>query len=138
MKDNLPALTLKQQKFVMSYLTNGNNSTLAYKSAYDIQNMTDKAINVEASRLLKNPKVTQWIDFYRSSIKQNFEEKAIYTTEQAMKEYDELKNRISYTPKYCNVEKSIIDSKCKLMGLFTDKIEHSAGNSLIDFLDKLD
>ena len=55
-----------------------------------------------------------------------------------MKEYDELKYRISETPKYCNVEKSIIDSKCKLAGLFTDKIEHSAGKSLIDWLDELD
>lgn len=135
---DLPTLTPKQQKFVMNYIVNGNNRTEAYKKSYDVKSMSDEAINVEASRLLKNPKVTQWIEYYQNNIKTTFAEKSIYTAEQAMKEYDELKYRISETPKYCNVEKSIIDSKCKLAGLFTDKIEHSAGKSLIDWLDELD
>ena len=134
----LPTLTPKQQAFVMFYITNGNNATAAYKSAYDIEKMTDDAIAVEASKLLKNPKVAQWISYYQGKVKQNFEQKALYTTELAMAEYNELKKRVSESLKYCNVEKGIIDSKCKLAGLLTDKVEHSASESLVDFLDKLD
>lgn len=134
----LPNLTPKQQNFVMQYITNGNNATEAYRQSYDVKKMDSNAIYIEASRLLKNPKVSQWIDFYQSNIQQNFKEKSVYTAELAMQEYDNLKGRVSKNIKYCNVEKSIIDSKCKLAGLLTDKIEHNAGATLADFLDKLD
>ena len=49
-------LTLKQAAFVREYLDIGNASE-AYRRAYDASGMQPKAIHVEASRLLDNPKV---------------------------------------------------------------------------------
>ena len=49
-------LTLKQKAFVAAYLETGN-ATEAYRRAYDCSNMTEKSINENASKLLKNAKV---------------------------------------------------------------------------------
>lgn len=49
-------LTPKQEAFVREYLSTSNASE-AYRRAYDASGMTDKSINENASRLLKNVKV---------------------------------------------------------------------------------
>lgn len=51
-------LTTKQEMFVQNII-NGMSQREAYKSAYSCKNMTDNAIDREASLLMKNPKVTQ-------------------------------------------------------------------------------
>ena len=50
-------LTAKQQNFV-ELLTQGTSQTSAYKGAYDTQNMSDKTVWEEASRLRRHPKVS--------------------------------------------------------------------------------
>ena len=50
-------LTEKQEKFCTNILS-GMNQTDAYKNAYSVENMSDEAIYVEASRLVDNPKVS--------------------------------------------------------------------------------
>lgn len=49
-------LTLKQENFAMAYIETANASE-AYRRAYDVSNMSPAAIEVEACRLLANPKV---------------------------------------------------------------------------------
>ena len=49
-------LTLKQEAFCRSYIETGNASE-AYRRAYNAKQMSSAAIEVEASRLLANPKV---------------------------------------------------------------------------------
>ena len=50
-------LTVKQERFAQKYIELGNG-TEAYRQAYDAENMsTQRAISVEACRLLDNPKV---------------------------------------------------------------------------------
>lgn len=51
-------LTLKQEKFVQGLL-NGLSQRQSYKESYSCKNMSDKAIDEEASKLFNNPKVTQ-------------------------------------------------------------------------------
>ena len=51
-------LTKKQEMFVQNII-NGMSQREAYKSAYSVKNMTDNAIDREASLLMKNPKLTQ-------------------------------------------------------------------------------
>jgi len=52
-------LTQKQRNFALAYVgTACGKGSEAYRSSHDAQNMTAKAIAVEASRLLRNPKVT--------------------------------------------------------------------------------
>ena len=50
-------LTAKQENFV-ELLTQGTSQTSAYKGAYDTQNMSDKSVWEEASRLRRHPKVS--------------------------------------------------------------------------------
>tara|TARA_B100002051_G_C16620457_1_gene577942 strand:+ start:252 stop:662 length:411 start_codon:yes stop_codon:yes gene_type:complete len=50
-------LTAKQENFV-ELLTKGTSQTSAYRSAYDTQNMSDKTVWEEASRLKRHPKVS--------------------------------------------------------------------------------
>lgn len=49
-------LTPKQEAFVLAYLETGNASE-AYRRAYDCNGSSEAAINVNASKLLKNAKV---------------------------------------------------------------------------------
>ena len=50
-------LTAKQENFV-ELLTQGTSQSSAYKGAYDTQNMSDKTVWEEASRLRRHPKVS--------------------------------------------------------------------------------
>lgn len=51
-------LTKKQELFILAYREHGNQIE-AYRSAYDVEKMTNEAVRVEAWRLLKNPIVSQ-------------------------------------------------------------------------------
>ena len=50
-------LTAKQENFV-ELLTQGTSQSSAYKGAYETQNMSDKTVWEEASRLRRHPKVS--------------------------------------------------------------------------------
>ena len=50
------SLTVKQNEFVIE-IAGGASQTLAYRSAYNTQNMSQKTIWEEASRLRRHPKV---------------------------------------------------------------------------------
>ena len=50
-------LTAKQENFV-ELLTQGTCQSSAYRGAYNTQNMSDKTVWEEASRLRKHPKVS--------------------------------------------------------------------------------
>lgn len=51
-------LTVKQEKFIQGLL-DGLSQRQSYKQSYSCKNMSDKAIDEEASKLFNNPKVTQ-------------------------------------------------------------------------------
>ena len=50
-------LTAKQEKFVRN-LIKGMSQREAYKNSYDAENMSDEAIDVNACRLFKEPKIS--------------------------------------------------------------------------------
>jgi phage terminase small subunit len=54
-------LTAKQGKFATA-IADGADQTLAYKTAYDAENMSPQAIWVESSRLKRHPKVALKIE----------------------------------------------------------------------------
>jgi len=111
-------LTAKQEKFVQE-LIKGKSQREAYKAAYNAKNMSENSIDVEASKLLKNPKVAQRFEELRSKVIKRTEEKAIITAEEIIKEIadiarDDIKNYLSFkTVKtvvdYDNDGKPIID-----------------------------
>ena len=52
-------LTNKQRSFVNAMLAGAGSQSAAYKMAYDIKTMSDHAVGVEASRLMRNPNVAR-------------------------------------------------------------------------------
>jgi hypothetical protein len=52
-------LTNKQRSFVANMLAGAGSQSAAYKIAYDIKTMSDHAVGVEASRLMRNPSVSR-------------------------------------------------------------------------------
>ncbi|MEY2960489.1 MAG: hypothetical protein RLZ60_319 [Pseudomonadota bacterium] len=50
-------LTAKQEAFVQAYLRTGHQRA-AYRAAYDAENMTDAVVDVKASELMRNGKVS--------------------------------------------------------------------------------
>ena len=79
-------LTLKQEKFVQEYLSNGGNATQAYKVAYDGNKNSDKTNNENASRMLANSKIKARLNVYQEEVK----ERVLYTAEQSFDKLNEL------------------------------------------------
>lgn len=134
MCEELPKLTQKQNAFLQRYLINGNDASEAYRFAYDTQ---AKASTVwsEASKLLKNPNVTQWIEFHKKNIKDFAEKEMIYTIKDCMKEIQESQlMAVESTDKFGNPNVSAfqkgIELKGKLFGLFKENLDIT-GNTVV-------
>lgn len=81
-------LTTKQELFVQN-LVAGQSQRQAYRQAYKTDRMSEQSIDVQASKLIKDPKVTLR---YRELLKQ-FSNMALWSREQAFNEYEWLKNK---------------------------------------------
>ena len=132
----LPKLTDKQQKFVLNYIINGNNATDAYRKSYDCTKMSDKSITVEASKLLKNPNVTLWLNQANCNVQEVFQEEIKYSVKDCFDELDEVRSRAKKDKGNYSQEIKAIELKGKLAGHFVDK-HVVAGGGLADVLDKL-
>ena len=75
----MPVLSNQQRKFCEEYVNNGNNGTQAYLKAYKTCKKEETAM-VNASRLLRNAKVNEYVTELREELKK----KAIMTAEERM------------------------------------------------------
>ena len=136
MTKELPKLTEKQQTFVLHYSINGNNASEAYRCAYDCSNMSDEAINVEASKMSKHPKVSLWIKRAESNVQQVFEDEIKYSAKDCFDELAEVQERARGTLNGYSHEIKAIELKGKLAGHFVDRHKIQSV-SLADVLDQL-
>lgn len=119
---NLPKLNPKQQAFVMQHVLLAEEAPAqAYKFAYDTANMKPETISVEAQKLLKNPKITLWINYYREHAQKAVTEEFEYSVKDAFSELNELQKLSMNSSKTYNVARACIDSKCKIKGLYNEK-----------------
>ena len=81
-------LTPKQELFVQGIIS-GLSQRQAYRQAYKAEKMSDETVDVRASKLLKEYKVSIR---YRELLKE-FSNMALWTREQAFNEYEWLKNK---------------------------------------------
>lgn len=121
---NLPKLSNKESDFVELYWFGGVTGTEAYRQAYNSNGSTATCC-VEASRLLKNPKITLWLDYLKKTKEQAIKEKIDYSIDDAFRECDELKTiALESTGKdgKPNVSGAIkaVEMKVKLKGLLSD------------------
>ena len=86
----LPKLTEKQNRFVLAY-GNCRKPIEAFKLAYDCSNMNANTIYVEASRLMKNPKIAPWIAYIEESSQKVAIEELNYSIRDCFDEVDEMK-----------------------------------------------
>ena len=134
---DLPKLTQKQQAFVMRYILNGFNASEAYRYAFNCEGSSPQVVNSEGSKLLKNPKVTPWIDKFMANSQQVIEEEFKYSIKDAFDELNDLQKRCKKSTTTYTVEKGCIDTKCKLAGLMTEK-HQIFSTTLADVLDSLE
>lgn len=126
-------LTAKQEKYVQN-LVKGMSQREAYKDAYDVNKMSDNAVDREASLLLKNPKVTkrykelvdkiakptimtaqERLEFLTGVIKETEKEHKIHVTDDGSVAYD--------TPADLSTKLKAIDLMNKMQGEYITKIE---------------
>lgn len=133
MVEELPQLTEKQNQFIKEYILNGLNATEAYRTAYQ-SDATTATCCVEASRLLKNPKITPWIAHYRKNMQEHIEQEINYTIDDAFKEFDEMKiialeSKDKDGRPNVSAANKAIEMKCKLKGLMKDDAQ--VNNSVV-------
>lgn len=73
-------LTAKQEAFAQG-IADGLDQATAYRAAYDVENMADPAIYVEASRLMDNPKVALRV----KELKDALADRVLWTREMSVK-----------------------------------------------------
>ena len=109
-------LTLKQEAFAMAYVESGNASK-AYKAVYNVNdNASDNSINVEASKLRNNPKVTLRI----LELQELVRERHSITTESLSEEL-EVARIIAQEAGQASAMVAATMAKAKLHGLLMDK-----------------
>lgn len=135
-QQELPKLTQKQQTFVLHYTINGGNASEAYRKAYDCENMQDNSIAVEASKLLKNPNVTLWLNQANVNKQEVFKEELKYSVVDCFEELAEVQNRAKKDKGNYSQEIKAIELKGKLAGHFVDR-HNVTGGGLADVLDQL-
>lgn len=133
--NDLPKLTEKENKCLMLWLTNGRKQSEAYKGAYDCSNMSDNAIYVESSRFFKNPKITQWIDYYLKNTQQTLQEQLDYNAKKHFEELNEMKMlamecRDKYQNPNVNVALKAVELKGKLAGLYQESREENENGTV--------
>ena len=86
----LPKLNEKQNKFVMAW-ANCRKPIEAFKQSYDCSNMNTNSIYVEASRMMKHPKITPWIEYIEQSTQKVAREELGYSIRDCFDEINEMK-----------------------------------------------
>ena len=140
-EDELPELKSKQIKFVMNIACRPDKPSEAYKNSYDCSNMSNESIAVEAQRLLKNPNIALWIEYYKQNAKKLLDEEIKYGQKEAFDELKELKEiALNSFDKNgnpnVNAAIKIAEIKNKIAGNFTEKREIKT-EGLEDILDLL-
>ena len=127
----MPNLSNQQRKFCEEYVNNGNNGTQAYLKAYKTCKKEETAM-VNASRLLRNAKVNEYITELRDELKK----KAIMTAEERMiwltgvvlgnvKEKVYYEGEESEREAYLNDKMKAMDMLNKMNGEYINKLELS-------------
>ena len=95
------SLTTKQEIFVQR-LIEGYSQREAYKFAYNCEKMKDTTIDVEASKLLANPKVSLRYEELKNELKQ----KMFYTVEKANDDLEWIKLKAKEDIEYRGIKQA--------------------------------
>jgi hypothetical protein len=132
-------LTQKQQTFINAYLGNGENATEAYKqSGYRVKN--DNVAAPEASKLLRNPKVSQEITRLKAhelALQAKKQEKLEVTQDWLITQLAQTVSDARAANQFSVVMNSLVHMG-RLLGIYVDKREVKASLSVDSTLTQLD
>lgn len=141
--EDLPKLTTQQQKFLLQYFSNGKNASEAYRYAYNCEGMKKTSIWVEASKLLKNPNVTLWIEYYTANQEEVITNEINYSAKECFENIKELQ-LIALESKDKNGNPNVNaaikaeELKGKLGNHFKEKLTLEASNKFSLFMGKVE
>lgn len=115
-------LTPKQEAFCIAYIETGNASG-AYRSAYNAENMTDKQVWEESSKLLKTPKVSQRVE----QMKEEHRARHRVTVDDLLKELEEART-LAMSIESPAPAVSATMGKAKILGLDKQIIDHTSSD----------
>lgn len=108
-------LTAKREAFAVAYVETGNASE-AYRRAYSTENFKPESINVNASKLLADAKVSQRV----KELQAIAVERALVTVQSLTEELEEAR-ALALQERQPSAAVSASMGKAKLHGLLTDK-----------------
>lgn len=112
-------MTPKQENFCLSYIETGNASE-AYRRSYDAEKTSEPVINVEATKLLANPKIAIRLAELRAPIL----ERHRITVDDIITELNENRNAaLTAVPVQSSAATSATMAKAKLLGFVVEKQE---------------
>ena len=112
-------LTIRREGFAKDYVEGGNASE-AYRNNFSAENMSDNAVHVEASKLLKDPKVSLRIEELQKELQNRHE----VTVDTLTKELEEAR-AVALVEAQPSAMVSASLGKAKLHGLLVEKKEHT-------------
>lgn len=123
-EQDMTGLTPKQEAFCLAFIETGNASE-AYRRSYDADDMKPATVNRAAKELTDNPKIAARIDGLRTI----HVERHKLTIDDLIAQLDEDRQfaRAQEAPAAAI---SATIGKAKLLGFFTDKVEHSGAISV--------
>lgn len=128
---DLPKLTPKENAFVFHLFTDCINSpTKAYKLSYDCENSSENTIYVEASRLMKNPKITLWIEYHESNLQEFQKEEIKYTRKDFFNDLNRIRAKTEDSPKTVGVALKAIELIGKSLGYLKENVELSGSTTV--------
>ena len=130
MEAELPQLTEKENKCLMTWMTNGKKKSAAYRAAYNCERMSAASVYVEASRFFNNPKISLWIQHLEQNTQKAIQEDLNYSAKDFFDECNELKlMALECKDRYGNPNIAAAlkadENKAKVAGLLKDQIIHS-------------
>jgi phage terminase small subunit len=116
-------LTPKQEAFAKAYVETGN-ATEAYRQAYSAGGWTENALNVQASKMLKHPKIVLRLDEIQAKAAKRHQ----ITVDSLVEELELARTAAMTNPRGISAAVSATMGKAKLLGLVVDKAENSGPN----------
>ena len=108
--DHAGTLTAKMHRFALA-IVEGDNQSAAYRAAYEATAMSDDAVAVEASRLMRDPRIKARIDELRSRLQRSLG----VSRATLLRELDEVKD-LARERRDVKTLLALIMSKARLLG----------------------
>lgn len=119
-------LTTKQEKFCITYVTEGCSLSDAYRAAYNCEKMKPESVNRKAVELMANGKVSARINELREEARHN----AVVTVEEHLRELSRLRDLATEAGQFGAAIKAET-ARGRVSGLYVEKQESKVDATVV-------